>query len=88
MPKHDHFIPWNVHRWLYDLQRFGSAYQTRRHHGDEVCASQDGHHEQELWNGKHHLAPQTCFCKRIVSRSMETAAIRRHNDMLQFAEFR
>lgn len=88
MPKHDHFIARNVDRRLDDLQHVATAYQTRRHHGDEVCASQDGHHEQELWNGKHHLALQTCFCKRIVSCSMETAAIWRHNDMLQFAEFR
>lgn len=88
MPEHDHFIPGNVQGWLDDLQHLGTAYQTRRHHGDKVRTSQYGHHEQELWNGKHHLARQTCFCKRIISHSMETAAIRRHNDMLQFAEFR
>lgn len=88
VPKHDHFIPGNVHGRLNDLQDFGVAYQTRRQHGDKVGTGQDGHHEQELWDGKHHLARQSCLCKHIIGHSMETAAIRRHDDVLQFAELR
>jgi hypothetical protein len=75
MPKHDHFMRRNIHRGLDYLQHVGISYQTRRQHRDKVRTGQDGYHEQEVWYGKNHLALQSDFGKRIISHSMEAAAI-------------